>query len=406
MTSPPDRIAVVGAGHAGATFVALLRQAGYDGQVVLLGAEPHLPYQRPPLSKSFLTDSEPQWLRPESFYREHDVTVHRGATVTGLDLRRREVRTAHGHQVGFDVLVLATGARPRLLAVPGAAQPGVLSLRSLDDADRLRRAVAGRGPVAVVGGGYIGLEVAAVARSVGLPVTVVEREARVLARVASPALSSILTTHHRAQGTSVLTDAEVLAFESGADGLRALLLSDGTTVQADAAVVGVGAVPCDELAVAAGLQCDGGVVVDAASRTSDPGVLAIGDVTVRPGPGGTRRRLESIPSATEQAKQAVATVLGRPPPASEVPWFWSDQFDLKLKIAGTLRPPYETVLRGDPASGSFALFHHDEGRLVAVEAANAAGDFMAGRRILAADRAVDPSRIADPAVPPRELVPA
>jgi 3-phenylpropionate/trans-cinnamate dioxygenase ferredoxin reductase component len=407
VSQAPHRVLVVGAGTAGGTFAALLRQAGYAGEVVLVGAERHLPYHRPPLSKKFaepLADTD-RWLRDPGFYAEQRLTTCLGESVVSLDPAARVVTTDHGRRLGYDVAVLATGSRPRRLAVPGAHLDGVLTLRTLDDARRLRDEVAAGGALAVVGGGYVGLEVAAVARARGVPVTVLEREDRLLARVASPALADVLTGHHARRGTSVRTGVEVVALEGSGGRVSRLHTSGDEVVAADVVVVGVGAEPCDELAREAGLDCapGGGVVVDAAARTSADGVLAIGDVTLRPRAGGDPMRLESIPSATEQAKQAVATVTGAAPAALEVPWFWSDQFDLKLKIAGVLRPPYGTALRGDPTTGAFALLHHRDGVPLAVETANANADFMAGRRMLAAGRAVDPERWADPAVPLREL---
>jgi 3-phenylpropionate/trans-cinnamate dioxygenase ferredoxin reductase component len=403
----PARVLVLGAGTAGGTFAALLRQAGYAGELVLLGAEPHLPYHRPPLSKRFAEPlpGDERWLREPGFYADQAIAVEVGEAAVGLDLAAHEVTTDRGRRLGWDVLVLATGARPRRLAVPGAHLDGVLTLRTLDDARRLRDEVAAGGALAVVGGGFVGLEVAAVARGRGVPVAVVEREERLLARVASPALASILAEHHTRRGSTVRTGVEVVALEGDHGRVTRLLLSDETTLAAEVVVVGVGAEPRDELAREAGLACapGGGVLVDAAARTSYDGVLAIGDVTVRPRPGGDPMRLESIPSATEQAKQAVATVCGRAPAPLEVPWFWSDQFDLKVKTAGVLGAPYDTALRGDPGAGSFALLHHRDGVPLAVETANANADFMAGRRLLAGARPVDPERWADPATSLREL---
>jgi 3-phenylpropionate/trans-cinnamate dioxygenase ferredoxin reductase subunit len=401
------RVVVVGAGTAGGTLAGLLRQAGYAGEVVVLGEERHLPYHRPPLSKKLATpvDEAGRWLRPAAFYDEQRVDVALGDAADAIDLAARTVTTRSGRSLAYDVLVLATGSRPRTLAVPGAHLGGVLTLRTLEDAERLRSSIAAGRPMAVVGGGYVGLEVAAVARTRDLPVTVVEREQRLLARVASPRLAEVLARHHTRRGTTVRTGAEVVAFEGAGGEVARVHLTDGTTVAAETVVVGVGAAPCDELARAAGLACDpgGGVLVDAGARTSDPAVLAIGDVTVRPRPGGAAMRLESIPSATEQAKQAAATICGTPEVPVEVPWFWSDQFDLKLKIAGVVEGPFATTVRGDPDARSFALLHHRDGVPVAVETANANADFMAGRRLVAAARPVDPDRWADPAVPLREL---
>jgi 3-phenylpropionate/trans-cinnamate dioxygenase ferredoxin reductase subunit len=398
---------VVGAGTAGGTFAALLRQAGFSGEVMVIGAEPHLPYHRPPLSKKFtepLADTE-RWLRAPEFYADQSLTMCLDESAVALDTESRVLTTDRGRSLDYDVVVLATGARPRRLLVPGAHLDGVLTLRTLSDAERLREAVAGAGPLVVVGGGYVGLEVAAVATSRGVPVTVVERESRLLARVASPVFASILADQHGRRGTSVRTGVEVTACEGTRGQVTLVYLSDGSALAASAVVVGVGAEPCDGLARAAGLACadGGGVIVDEAARTTVPGVLAIGDVTVRPCWNGAATRLESIPSAIEQAKQAVATVCGTAVPPSEVPWFWSDQFDLKLKIAGQVRPPFETVIRDLPGDGSFAVLHHVDGVPMAVETANANADFMAGRRMVAARRAIDPERWTDPAVPLREL---
>ncbi|MEU0466057.1 FAD-dependent oxidoreductase [Amycolatopsis sp. NPDC006131] len=399
-----SRVLIVGAGHAGATLAGLLRQAGHRGPIELFGDELDLPYHRPPLSKKFAEGELEQWLRPAEFYREQDITVRLGEHVVTIDGDGRRVRTASGEFHNYDHLVLATGAEPRALPVPGADLAGVVSLRTLADARVLRKCLEERLGLAVVGGGYIGLEVAAVARSRGVDVTVVEREERVLARVASPRLSEILAAHHRRQGTRIITGAEVTRID-GADGrVRAVVLGDGTEIPCEAVLVGVGAVPRDRLAADAGLLCAQGVVVDEHARTSDPRILAIGDVTRRPLGTGALVRLESIPSATEQAKQAVATITGAPPVAAEVPWFWSDQFDLKLKIAGLVPATPHTVVRGDPATGRFALFHHHGGMVTAVESANSPAEFMAGKKFIASRTRIDPARLADGAVPLRDAI--
>ncbi|TVT25123.1 ferredoxin reductase [Amycolatopsis acidiphila] len=395
---------VVGAGHAGATLAGLLRQAGHRGPVELFGDEVDLPYHRPPLSKKFAEGDLEQWLRPAEFYREQDITVRLGEHVVGIDRDGRRVRTGSGDFHSYDHLVLATGAEPRALPVPGAELSGVVSLRTLSDARILRKCVEERRALVIVGGGYIGLEVAAVARSCGVAVTVVEREERVLGRVASARLSEILAAHHREQGTHILNGAEVTRID-GADGrVRAVVLEDGTQIPCEAVLIGVGAVPRDRLAVDAGLVCAQGIVVDEHARTSDPRILAIGDVTRRPLGTGALVRLESIPSATEQAKQAVATITGAAPVAAEVPWFWSDQFDLKLKIAGLVPPTPHTVVRGDPAAGRFALFHHHGGTITAVESANSPAEFMAGKKFIASRTRIDPARLADSSVPLRDAV--
>lgn len=398
-SDPRPVVVVVGAGHAGGSVVGSLRQLGHEGPVVLIGQERWAPYHRPPLSKRFGDPELEDPLRPVAFYDEQGITMRLAEEVVAIDREAGAVRLSHGEELPYSTLVIATGAEPRRLPVPGADLDGVVVLRTLDDARVLRGGVHPDKRLVVVGAGYVGLEVAAVARSLGQPVTVLEREDRVLARVASPELSEILTAHHVAQGTEVLTSADVAAFR-GEDGhVRAVVLADGREIPCDMALVGVGAIPRDALAREAGLTCDGGIVVDAATRTSDPRILAIGDVTRRP--MGTLEelvRMESIPSATEQAKQAACVITGKDVPAADVPWFWSDQFELKLKMAGLLRPGHTAVLRGDPGAGRFSVFHLEDDVVVAVESANAPRDFMAGKKFIRARQRVDAARLADPDV--------
>jgi 3-phenylpropionate/trans-cinnamate dioxygenase ferredoxin reductase subunit len=398
---------VVGGGHAGVTLAAQLRQGGHRGEIVVIGDEVDLPYHRPPLSKKFVEGELEQSLRPVRFYPEQGITLRLGEGVSRIDLARRRVCATDGSLFAYDALVLATGAAPRSLRVPGAGLGGVVTLRTLDDARTLRKHLTQDRRVVIIGGGYIGMEVAAAAQARGIDVTIVEREHRVLARVASPELSGILASYHRKRGTTIITGAEVRRLTGGAGQVRAVVLSDGTVLPCDVVVVGVGAVPRDELAVGARLECDGGIVVDDRGRTSDPAVFAIGDVTRRPVAGVDRlMRLESIQSATEQARRASAVILGQEPPAAEVPWFWSDQFDLKLKIGGVVTAGRGVVRRGDASSGHFALFQHDNGVVTAVETANAPADFMAGKSLIASHRRIDPSRLADPGLPLRAAIAA
>ncbi|MCW2918633.1 MAG: Ferredoxin--NAD(+) reductase [Actinomycetia bacterium] len=394
------RVAVVGGGHAGGTLVGLLRQSGHRGEIMLFGDETDYPYQRPPLSKKLADGEIEQLLRPPEFYREQNITVRLGERITSIDRRGRRVYSADGTGWDYDVLVLATGARPRPLPVPGADLGGVVTLRTLTDARVLRKHFGEKRRIAIIGGGYIGLEVAAVARANGVDVTIIEREQRVLARVASTRLSDILARYHRDRSTTIVTGAQVTHVSGRSGHVCGVVLDDGAEIACDAALIGVGAAPRDELAAAAGLVCDHGIVVDGLARTSDPAVLAIGDVTRRPVAGvDGLLRLESIPSATEQAKQACAAILGTAPPSAEVPWFWSDQFDLKLKIAGVVSGARDIVLRGDPSAGRFALFHHENAVVTAVESANSPADFMAGRKLIASRRRIDPRRLADLGIP-------
>jgi 3-phenylpropionate/trans-cinnamate dioxygenase ferredoxin reductase subunit len=393
------KVLIIGAGHAGGSVAALLRQYGHKGEIVLAGAEDAAPYQRPPLSKAWLkgeADLEALLLRPESFYAEQAITLRTGVTAVSIDRSARTVTFEDGAVETYDVLILATGSTARRLAVPGAERPALLELRTLKDAERLKAALGPGRRLAVVGGGYVGLEAAASARALGAEVVVIERMDRVLARVASQTLSAFFTARHRAEGVEIMTSAEVAGFEDA--GVR---LEDGRLIAADAVLVGVGALACEGLARAAELDCLNGVVVNDSARTSDPNIYAIGDMTQRPVPvhGGRMHRLESVPNALEQAKQAAAAITGRPAPTPEVPWFWSDQYDLKLQIAGLPLEADAQVVRGDPAGGAFAVFHLAGDRIVCVEAVNAPAEFMGGRQMIGRRTAVDAVRLADPLTP-------
>jgi 3-phenylpropionate/trans-cinnamate dioxygenase ferredoxin reductase subunit len=307
--------------------------------------------------------------------------------------------------LAYDYLVLALGARARRLPLAGADLNGVLELRSAADANRLKAALHPGAKLAVIGGGYIGLEATASARALGAEVTVIERESLVLARVACPILSEFFQAYHSAKGTAVEVNAEVAALE-GADGTVAgVRLNEGRLIPCDAALIGVGAVPNDELARDAGLSCHNGIVVDLAARTHDPAIFAIGDCTSRPLLLYNRiGRLESVPNALEQAKQAAAMICGKPLPTPEVPWFWSDQYDLRLQIAGLPFDTMEIAIRGEVAAAKFALFHlTGDGTVQAVEAVNSAPEFMGGRRIIAKRKRLTRARIEDMSVSMQEL---
>ena len=392
------KVLIIGAGHAGGTAAALLRQYGHEGPIVLAGEEAAPPYQRPPLSKAWLkgeADLEALLLRPESFYAEQDIELRTGVTATAVNAAGKTVTFADGTVEPYDVLILATGSTARRLAVPGADRPDLLELRTLADAEKLKAALGPGRRLAVVGGGYVGLEAAASARALGAEAVVIERMDRVLARVASETLSAFFTAHHREHGVEILTSAEVTGFEDA--GVR---LADGRLIEADAVLVGVGALASEHLAREAGLACLNGVVVDMEARTSDPSIFAIGDVTHRPVPvhGGAMHRLESVPNALEQAKQAASAIVGRAAPAPEAPWFWSDQYALKLQIAGLPGEADRQVVRGDVAAGTFAVFHLAGDRIVCVEAVNAPAEFMAGRLMIGKQTPVDAEKLADTAV--------
>ncbi|SFK45007.1 NAD(P)/FAD-dependent oxidoreductase [Caulobacter sp. UNC279MFTsu5.1] len=402
-----SRVVIVGAGHAGGSAAAFLRQYGHTGPIVLIGDEPLLPYQRPPLSKAWLkgeADADSLQLKPSSWYEEAGVSLRLGGVATSINRGAKTVTLASGETLPYDYLILATGARARALPIPGADLAGVLALRTAADAEALKSALGPGKRLAVVGGGYVGLEAAASAMALGGQATIIEREPRVLARVACETLSRFFQDYHGARGVSFVLDANVAGFD-GEDGhVTGVRLADGSVIACDVALVGVGAIPNEELARDAGLDCTNGVVVDIEARTADPFVFAIGDLTHRPLPTYDRQfRLESVPNALEQAKQAAAAIAGRPMPPHEIPWFWSDQYDLKLQIAGLPFDADRQVVRGDVAAARFAVFHLKGDLVQAVEAVNAPPEFMAGKQLIARRTPVSVEKLADPTISMKEV---
>jgi 3-phenylpropionate/trans-cinnamate dioxygenase ferredoxin reductase subunit len=407
MTEASAGVVIIGAGHAGGTAAALLRQYGYEAPIVLVGDEPLAPYQRPPLSKAWLkgeADADSLALKPTEFYAETGIQLILDVRATKIDRTRRIVGLGDGRELPYATAIIATGATARTLPIPGADLAGVLSLRSAADAEALKAALAPGKRLAVIGGGYIGLEAAASARALGADAVVIEKEARILARVACEVLSSFFTDYHRSRGVAFEVGADVTALEGEAGRITGVRLADGRVIACDAALVGVGAPPNDAIAREAGLTTDGGVVVDIHARTSDPDIYAIGDVTRRPLPHYRRSfRLESVANALEQARQAAAAITGRPPPAEEVTWNWSDQYDIKYQFAGIPFDVDEIIVRGDPATARFAVFHLCGDVIQAVEAVNAPAEFMAGRRLIGQRQAISRLRLADPAVSMKEV---
>ncbi len=392
-------IVIAGAGHAGGAAAAALRQFGWKGAITLIGDEPLLPYQRPPLSKAWLkgeATAESLALRPERFYTQQTIDVRLSSTVVSIDRAGHAVHLADGTQVRYEKLILALGARARRLGLPGFDLGGGLELRTAADADRLKAAIGPGRRIAIVGGGYIGLEAAASARALGAEAFVMEREARLLARVASPPLSDFFGRAHRAHGVEIFTGAQVVGL-AGQSHVSGVQLADGSVLACDVALIGVGAVPNEEIAAATGLECSNGVVVDGQARTSDGDVFAVGDLTNRPlALYGRRGRLESVPNALEQARQAASAITGRAAAAAEVPWFWSDQYDIKLQIAGMPFDVAQLVVRGDPASGAFAVFHLDaNGCVQCVESVNTPDAFMGGRQMIMKRKVVDAAALRD-----------
>lgn len=406
------RVVIAGGGQAGAQAAFSLRQWGYDGALTIIGEEPSLPYERPPLSKEFLkgeVGEDALLLKPSSWYAEHGVELRLGERVKAIERDRTVAVLDGGDELAYDAMVIATGSRPRRLPIPGADLAGVFELRSIADARAIASAVAAPGSrLVVVGAGYIGLEAAAACRSLGVEVVVLEAMERVLARVAGEVVSRFFEEEHRSHGVDLRLGARLAAFEGGADGrLAAARLEDGSRIEANAAVVGIGIEPCTELGAGCGLACDDGIVVDRDARTNDARIFATGDCARRPLVHyGRDGRLESVHNAIEQGKLAAAAILGRPRPNEEAPWFWSDQYDLKLQIAGLGAGYDRTVVRGDPASRTFAVFYLKEGTLLAVDAIARPMEFMASRQLVARGARPDPDALGDPSVSMKTIVDA
>ena len=403
---------IVGASQAGLQVAVSLRELGDTAPVTLVGAELHAPYQRPPLSKEFLTGTasrEALAFRTPAYYSDAGIELVLGERVTDLRLPAGAAgvaRTQSGRELQFDRLALTVGARPRRLSVPGADLDGISYLRDVDDAEQLQSHLTAASRVVVVGGGFIGLEAAAVARGQGKDVTVVEFADRLIARAVAPVVSDFFLAAHERRGTTVRLSTGVTGFR-GEDGrVRAVLLDDGSELPADLVVVGVGVVPRTELAEAVGLEVDGGIVVDSHARTSHPGVVAAGDCTVLPHPltGVGRVRLESVQNAVAQAGIAAATLLHREVNTRAVPWFWSNQGDLKLQIAG-LSTGYDAhVVRGEPDSERFSVLYYRSGELLAVDAVNNPVDYMVVRKALTAGATIPAEVAADTSAKLKDLV--
>jgi 3-phenylpropionate/trans-cinnamate dioxygenase ferredoxin reductase subunit len=392
-------VLIVGGGQAGFQVAASLRADGYGGPVRIVSAEPHPPYQRPPLSKALLLgkmDKARLLFRQPAFYEAQGIELHLGERVDAIDRETRSVRTASGLVLAYETLVLATGTRVRQLPVEGAGLDGVLYLRTIEESEELGRRIAAAERVVVIGAGFIGLEVAAAARMLGRPVTVLEVADRPMGRVVAPVISRFFERLHRERGVELVMNARIARLE-GEDGrVRAVLMADGTHHPADLVVVGIGVLPNVELAQAAGLACADGIVVDEHGLTSDPAILAAGECTSHPNRfAGGRARLESVQNAVDQAKAVAAAILGRHRPYDEVPWFWSDQYDVKLQMVGISRGHDREVVRGEPAGGKFSVFYFKDGRLIAIDSVNRPSDHMAGRKLLSGGTSLTPEEAAD-----------
>jgi 3-phenylpropionate/trans-cinnamate dioxygenase ferredoxin reductase component len=405
--SDAKKIVIAGAGQAAAQAVQSLRQGGYAGELTIVGEETALPYQRPPLSKAYMKGEmaeERLYFRPAAWYEDNKIEVMLGSRVTSIDRPARIAHLEHGAELPYDALVIATGSRPRALPCQGADFAGVHDLRSLSDVERIRpQMVEGRRMV-IIGAGYIGLEAAAVARTMGLDVTVLEMAPRVLARVTSPVMSEFYAAEHTAKGVKILTSTALSHLE-GKDGhVSAAVLADGTQLPADIVLVGIGILPNEELAKDAGIACSNGILTDRDGRTSDPHVFAAGDCASRPLVHyGRTGRLESVHNAIEQGKLVAAAILGQARPAEDCPWFWSDQYDLKLQIAGLSTDHDTIVLRGDPKDRKFAAFYLRNGTLIAVDAVNSPPEFLASKKLIMTGAKIAPEMLSDLSIPMKDI---
>jgi 3-phenylpropionate/trans-cinnamate dioxygenase ferredoxin reductase subunit len=388
---------IVGAGHAGAQAAMSLRQHGFDGSIGLLGDEAVPPYERPALSKDYLAGKlafGEILLCPEQFWAERDVTLRLGSRVTAIDAKTRTVTCADGERFGYDDLVWAAGGRARRLTGPGHDLDGIYAIRGKADCDRLIAALPGAGRIAVIGGGFIGLEAAAVLREMGKEVTVIEAQDRVLARVTAEPVSRFYEAEHRARGVGLRLGAAVVELTGRGGAVSGVRLTDGTVIQADGVIVGIGIVPEIEPLLRAGAGATaGGVLVDDRCRTTLPGVYCAGDCAVlADGPGV---RIESRQNAHEQAQAAARAICGQAAPPRAVPMFWSDQYDLRLQTAGLSHGHDATVLRGHPEERSFSLIYLRQGAVIALDCVNAARDYAQGRKLVGAGAHIDRALLAD-----------
>ncbi len=406
-TSEINRIIIIGAGQAGAETAQRLRQGGFKGDITLIGEEPCAPYQRPPLSKKYLLGELPLerlLLRPASHYAEEHIVFQSPVKAVWIDRANKRVRIEGGRELPYDALVLATGARPRKLSLVGADLEGVHTFRTAADADAIRPRFVPGAKLIVIGAGYIGLEVAAVGRQLGLDVTVVETAVRPLARVTSPEVAGFFLDEHTRQGVRFVLGGQPAVIK-GTDRVTGVALIDGGELPADLVIAGIGVNPDTALAEQCGLKIENGILTDAECRTSDPNIFAIGDVASRPmlHYGNRIARLESVHNAVEGAKIVAATILGQKQ-AVEAPWFWSDQYDLKLQIAGLFQGYDHVAFRGVMADRSFAAFYYKDGKLIAVDAVNRPAEYLGAKMLIQTGRSLPPEVITDESRPMKELV--
>ncbi|MCK9503812.1 MAG: FAD-dependent oxidoreductase [Porticoccaceae bacterium] len=400
---------IVGASHAAAQVAPTLRQQGWEGSITILGDEYFLPYHRPPLSKDFLSGAKSidnLFIRQPAIYEKSRIRFALGVTVSAINRADKQVVLDDGEHLSYDKLVLTVGARVRKIDIPGCELPGVYYLRNINDVQQIKRYTGHDKKAVIIGGGYIGLETAASLRKLGMDVTVLEAMPRVLQRVTAPEISRFYTRVHSEEGVKIVTDTQVEAIQ-GDKNAEAVVCKNGDIYPADLIIVGVGVIPNTELAANAGLKVDNGIVVDEYARTSDPDILAAGDCTSHFNPiYGRQMRLESVQNALDQGIVAANTICGKEKPYSALPWFWSDQYDLKLQIAGLSQGYTDVVIRGDIETGrSFAAFYLKDSKILAVDAVNSPQEFMLSKKLITDKADIDPTRLGDSSIPLKNLIP-
>ena len=403
-----ESFVIVGASHAAAMLAPSLRQQGWQGRIIVIGAEASIPYHRPPLSKDYLAGAkslEEILIRPAKVYEKSEVEFILETSVESIDRDNKTVRLSNNETLSYDKLALTVGSKVRKVNLPGVDLDGVFYLRDLKDVERISAHISPGANAVIVGGGYIGLETAAVLNRKGMNVTVLEMMERVLQRVTAPALSEFYTRIHEEEGVNIRCGIGVTGFK-GNGRVSKVLCSDGSEFSADLVIIGVGILPNTELAAAAGLQVDNGIVVNARAQTSDPDIFAAGDCTFHHNPVYDRWvRLESVQNATDQSRVIAGAACGKEMSYNTVPWFWSEQYDLMLQIAGLSQGYDEIITRGDPGNGrSFAAFYLRAGRVIAVDAVNRPQEFMFTKKLIPAQKTVDKLKLADADVPIKELL--
>ena len=402
-----NEIVIVGAGHGAGQLVSTLLQKEYIGRITIIGEERWYPYQRPPLSKKYLKSelsAERLFVKPKNFYSQAHVNTILNTRVTAIDPIKKFARLSNGDCINYTKLVLATGSRPRLLDTPGIDLDGIHYLRNIDDADQIRSKMSAGKRMVVIGAGYIGLEVASVAVKQGLDVTVIEMQDRVMSRVVSPELSNFYQQVHLKNGVNLLFNRSAKAF-SGKDKVDTILLSSSETLPADIVVIGVGILPNTELATECGIETSNGIVVDEYCRTSDPNIYAIGDCTFHPNALlGYKLRLESVHNALEQAKTAANNICGETCAYAEIPWFWSDQYDLKLQICGLSTDYDQTVVRGNPDNNAFSCLYLRDETIISIDAVNRPKDFIQSKALIAQKAKINLAKLANEKIQLKDMM--